>query len=49
MVPDQKFNNSFDVFGGNVIKCKGLSKPLQNCVGLNPKELKWAGIVMLKQ
>ena len=26
MVPDQKFNNSFAVFGGNFIQCNGLSK-----------------------
>ena len=33
MVPEQKFNNSFAVFGGNVIKCNGLSKLLSVFLG----------------
>jgi hypothetical protein len=33
LVPEHKYNNSFEVFGGNVFKCNGLSKLLGILLG----------------
>ena len=45
MVPDPKFNNSFVVFGGTVIKCNGLSKPLS--VFLGPLGVDYHAVITL--